>query len=74
MIDKTHGSDDPQQPNYKKGATVDMRGKQIASEALIGMNSRATITGGDLYNRSRNNYAKNAPEAPMGFNMFLPFR
>lgn len=72
----SHGSDDPQRPNYKKTTKLgEMPAKQIAHEMLPSRHARATITGGDLVQRSMNNYAKMSPAdangvGTMGYNLF----
>ena len=72
----SHGSDDPQRPNYKKTADAGMKpAKQIAHEMLPSRHSRATITGGDLVQRSMNNYSKMSPAdangvGQIGLNLF----
>lgn len=72
----SHGSDDPQRPNYKKtNALGEKPAKQIAHEMLPSRHARATITGGDLVQRSMNNYSKMSPAdangvGTMGYNLF----
>jgi hypothetical protein len=62
MAGKSSGSDDPQTPSYKKLADRDMKpAKQIAHEMLPNRHARATITGGDSYQRSMSNYSKMSP-------------
>ena len=63
MLGNGSGSDDPQTPSYKKIAGRDVKpGKQIAHEMLPSRHARATITGGDMIQRSMNNYSKMSPD------------
>ena len=61
------GADEPQRQSYEKLAKRGTAtGKQIAHEMLPSRHARATITGGDPYQRSINNYAKNTPADASG--------
>lgn len=76
----SHGADDPQRPDYKKTAERGVKpGKQIAHEMLPSRHSRATITGGDVVQRSMGNYSKMSPadangKGQIGFNIFAMSR
>ena len=69
-----HGSDDQVQKDYKNAQPTSTKpAKQLAAELLPSRHALSTITGGDVFQRSMGNYAKNAPDADsmgvLGLNM-----